>query len=386
MPNVFVLDTVNSNTAPLFLSNNIPDGDWNTFNPTNSFENPEKRFVNVNAILTDSNDNPWVVDSGLLGSRTFVNGSKFVKINLNTNIVDQIYYTSSLNPPLGFALNDVRIGSRHAYLTESGLGDNILNNEINVFEEHCDALLHLAQGETTIYSLLQQKLPDIKCQYLTINIPTVVDVNHFWAQYIDRETNAQMKQINEILSRQLIPLTLTPIEIRMMCAAPFILQTTSNQFVKPSQYYRARITRRIDNVTVEVFFVNWGNTEQIPIDQLRILDASLLKIAPLVYKCQLRSIRPNIARYPLNNWPIQAVNYVCSLILEHQVEAEIKSVARYIVNCDILLDIQLNNRNQQKPNEIGRTTLRQSLINKGFADTSNEEYIFEVKIKFINLI
>ncbi|CAF4226449.1 unnamed protein product, partial [Rotaria sordida] len=112
---------LSSNTIKL-----IPDGDWNTFNPTNSFENPEKRFVNVNAILTDSNDNPWVVDSGLLGSRTFVNGSKFVKINLNTNIVDQIYYTSSLNPPLGFALNDVRIGSRHAYLTESGLGSVVI--------------------------------------------------------------------------------------------------------------------------------------------------------------------------------------------------------------------------------------------------------------------
>jgi hypothetical protein len=103
-----IWDNLSSNTIKL-----IPDGDWNTFNPTNSSENPEKRFVNVNAILTDSNDNPWVVDSGLFGSRTFVNGSKLVKINLNTNIVEQIYYTSSLNPLLGFALNDVRIGSRH---------------------------------------------------------------------------------------------------------------------------------------------------------------------------------------------------------------------------------------------------------------------------------
>jgi len=149
------------------------------------------------------------------------------------------------------------------------LGDNILNNEINVFEEHRDALLHLAQRQTTIYSLPQQKLPDIKCQYLTINISTVVDVNHFWAQYIDRETNAQMKQINEILSRHLIPLTLTSIEIGMMCAAPFTLQIISNQFAKRSQYYRARITHRIDNVTVEVCFVDWGNTEQIPIDQCK---------------------------------------------------------------------------------------------------------------------
>jgi len=40
----------------------IPGGNWNTFNPTNSSEN---RFVNVNAILTDSNDYLWVVDSGM---------------------------------------------------------------------------------------------------------------------------------------------------------------------------------------------------------------------------------------------------------------------------------------------------------------------------------
>jgi hypothetical protein len=43
----------------------IPGGNWNTFNPTNSSENPENRFVNVNAILTDSNDYLWVVDSGM---------------------------------------------------------------------------------------------------------------------------------------------------------------------------------------------------------------------------------------------------------------------------------------------------------------------------------
>ena len=103
----------------------IPGGYWNTFNPTNSSENPQIRFVNVNAILTDSNDYLWVVDSGLFGNQTYANGSKLVKINLNNNSVERIYYTSSLNPPTGFALNDVRIGSGYAYLTESGLGSLI---------------------------------------------------------------------------------------------------------------------------------------------------------------------------------------------------------------------------------------------------------------------
>ncbi len=127
------------------LSNNrlmpIPGGDWNTFNPINSSTNPEKRFVNVNAILTDSNDNLWVVDSGMIGNNTYQNGSKLVKINLNTNIIERIYYTSSLNPPTGFALNDVRIGSQHAFLTESGLGSlviiNLENGQIRrVLQDH----------------------------------------------------------------------------------------------------------------------------------------------------------------------------------------------------------------------------------------------------------
>ncbi|CAF4369840.1 unnamed protein product [Rotaria sp. Silwood2] len=201
----------------------------------------------------------------------------------------------------------------------------MLNDERDLFEEHRDALLRLAQRQTRIYSLLQQKLPDIKCQYLTKNVSTVVDVNHFWAQFVDRETNAQMKQINYILSRSLTPLASTSIEVGMMCAAPFILlspriTTTPNnnnnnnsQVVKRYQYYRARITHRIDNVTVEVFFVDWGNTEQISIDQ---------------------------SRYRLNNWPIQALNYVCSLILERQIEAEIKAVARNIHDYRIRRDAQ----------------------------------------------
>ena len=86
-----------------------------------------------------------------------------------------------------------------------------------------------------------------------------------------------MKQINDILSRSLTPLASTSIEINMMCAAPFALvapRTTTpntNQLVKRYQYYRAKITHRIDNVTVEVFFVDWGNTEHIAVDQCKHL-------------------------------------------------------------------------------------------------------------------
>jgi hypothetical protein len=61
------------------------------------------------------------------------------------------------------------------------------------------------------------------------------------------------------------------------------------------------------------------------------------------------------------------------------VEGEIKAVARNIVKCDILLDMQSTRTNiSQRYKDMGRTTLRQSLINKGFAETANEEHIFQV--------
>src|ERR1700722_3861659 len=104
-----------------------------------------------------------------------------------------------------------------------------------------------------------------------MNISAVIDVNHFWAQYVDRETNGQMKLINDILSVSLSQLNPTQIEVGLICSAPFLLvsprTSTPNQFIKRSQYYRARILHRIDNVTVEVFFVDWGNSEQVPVSQ-----------------------------------------------------------------------------------------------------------------------
>ena len=102
---------------------------------------------------------------------------------------------------------------------------------------------------------------------------------------------------------------------------------------------------------------------------VRVLPVSLLEICPLAFECQLWSLRVNSARYPSNHWPSGALNFVCSLILEREVEAEIKAVARNLLKCDILLD---------SSHRTSSSTLRQALINKGFAETADEEHLFQV--------
>ncbi|CAF0773266.1 unnamed protein product [Rotaria sordida] len=131
IPKKYAIDNLTISVAEILPNNSLqpfPGGNWNTFNPQNSSENLEKRFVNVNSVSTDSNNNLWIVDSGMVGNRTFTNCSKLVKINLKNNSVEQIYSISSLNPSAGFALNDVQIGSRYAFLTESGLGSIVIIN------------------------------------------------------------------------------------------------------------------------------------------------------------------------------------------------------------------------------------------------------------------
>ena len=87
-----------------------------------------------------------------------------------------------------------------------------------------------------------------------------------------------MKQINETLQRPLDRLSSTSIENGIICAAPFQIHSSkttpappinmsSPLLIERTQYYRAKILHRIDNVMVEIFFLDWGNTEQVPIDQ-----------------------------------------------------------------------------------------------------------------------
>lgn len=104
-------------------------GDWNTWSPDHSPENPNRRFVSVNAVHIDAQNNLWVVDPATPRMGSMVpNGPKLVRIDLATNQVARVYRFDERVLPAGSSLNDVRIYGGHAYLTESGQGAIIVLN------------------------------------------------------------------------------------------------------------------------------------------------------------------------------------------------------------------------------------------------------------------
>jgi len=104
-----------------------PDKDWNSWKKEESGSN---KWVCVQAVYVDDEDQLWVVDSGApeMGS-VEGDGAKLVKIDLSNNRVARVYNLTALAGKNSY-LNDVRVDTvdHIAYLTESKEGGIVVLN------------------------------------------------------------------------------------------------------------------------------------------------------------------------------------------------------------------------------------------------------------------
>lgn len=54
------------------------------------------------------------------------------------------------------------------------------------------------------------------------------------------------------------------------------------KYTADNVWYRAKITHLPEPRMVTVYYIDFGNSETLPWDQLRVLDQNLIKIPPLV--------------------------------------------------------------------------------------------------------
>lgn len=98
----------------------FPDVNWNNWNPAIS---AAERFVCVQSVTVDDDDNLWALDAAApqMGE-VRSGGAKLVKISLVRNNIDKIYYFPSSAILSSSYLNDVRVDVKHhfAYVTDSG--------------------------------------------------------------------------------------------------------------------------------------------------------------------------------------------------------------------------------------------------------------------------
>ncbi|MBJ6723876.1 SMP-30/gluconolactonase/LRE family protein [Geomesophilobacter sediminis] len=99
-----------------------PDAEWNR---RGTDTRPDSHFVCVQSVYVDADDNLWILDPASPSfSGVVAGGAKLLRVNLDTDQVEQVIRFSDRVAPRQSYLNDVRVDpdTEVAYLTDSGMG------------------------------------------------------------------------------------------------------------------------------------------------------------------------------------------------------------------------------------------------------------------------
>ncbi|MFC1527467.1 L-dopachrome tautomerase-related protein [Candidatus Neomarinimicrobiota bacterium] len=103
-----------------------PNEEWNNWSDS---DDPTNKFICVQSVYVDDNDYLWILDTGnpmLAG--VLDSAAKIVKIDLNTDTIDNIIYLADNIPDVTSYLNDIRIDDNFAYITDSSVGTIVIIN------------------------------------------------------------------------------------------------------------------------------------------------------------------------------------------------------------------------------------------------------------------
>ncbi|TNM95427.1 hypothetical protein fugu_016510 [Takifugu bimaculatus] len=184
-------------------------------------------------------------------------------------------------------------------------------------------------------SMDPDKLP--ASRLLVVNITEVMDVGHFWAFQADESSLEKQRHLTAEINKR----TLNPVSVslypNLLCLAPY------SETCEPSFYYRAKILHLRGN-TVEVFFIDFGNTAFVACCSLRELPSDLLSQPFQAREFQLVGMRPSAQSIILGNqWSSRARDRFITLVKGHSLMASLYSISHGVMRVQLLIEVEKAN-------------------------------------------
>ncbi|MGH0167564.1 UNVERIFIED_CONTAM: hypothetical protein FKN15_071648 [Acipenser sinensis] len=189
-----------------------------------------------------------------------------------------------------------------------------------------------------------------------INITEVVEVGHFWGFKADESSvQSQRKLTAEINTLELKPLFVSPYP-NLFCLAPF---TESEEM----RYYRAKVIYVAGN-SVEVFFVDYGNTAKVSCTCLREMPADLIKHPFQAQEFLICKIRPSAKSMILGDqWSRSARNRFITLVNGRTLIVTLFSILHNVMRVELSIDTDTVN-----------TRVGEILVQEGYAEPAEESF------------
>uniref|UniRef100_A0A8K9V571 RNA helicase n=1 Tax=Oncorhynchus mykiss TaxID=8022 RepID=A0A8K9V571_ONCMY len=161
---------------------------------------------------------------------------------------------------------------------------------------------------------------------------TVVEVGHFWGFQADDASMEKQRHLTaEINSHELcpVPVSLYP---NLLCLAPF------SEGDEQGLYYRAKILH-VCGSSVEVFFLDFGNTSLVSCSCLRKLPADIMAHPFQAQEFQISGMRPSAQSMILGDqWSSRARNRFITLVNGHPLIVSLFSILHGIMRVELLIN------------------------------------------------
>ncbi|XP_013884818.1 putative ATP-dependent RNA helicase TDRD9 [Austrofundulus limnaeus] len=190
-----------------------------------------------------------------------------------------------------------------------------------------------------------------------VNITEVLDVGHFWGFPADEASLEKQRLLTgEINKRTLSPVTVS-LYPNLLCLAPY--SESSEQCL----YYRAKILHMRGN-TVEVFFLDFGNTAVVSCSSLRELPSDLLSHPFQAQEFQVVEMCPSSQSIILGNrWSSRARNCFMILVKDQSVIVSLFSILYGVMRVEVFINV-----------ESKKTSVVDILVKEGYAVKTDENF------------
>ncbi|KAF1374862.1 hypothetical protein PFLUV_G00233470 [Perca fluviatilis] len=170
-----------------------------------------------------------------------------------------------------------------------------------------------------------------------VNITEVVEVGHFWGFQSDEASLEKQRHLTtEINTRPLEPVTVS-LYPNLLCLAPY------SEISDQSLYYRAKVLHIRGN-TVEVFFLDFGNSAVVACKSLRELPSDLLSHPFQAQEFQVIGICPSAQSIILGNqWSSRARDRFITLVKGCSLIVSLFSILHGVMRVQLLINTETTN-------------------------------------------
>uniref|UniRef100_A0A8C0V1W8 RNA helicase n=1 Tax=Cyanistes caeruleus TaxID=156563 RepID=A0A8C0V1W8_CYACU len=165
-------------------------------------------------------------------------------------------------------------------------------------------------------------------RYLSIRVTEIVEVGHFWGYRTDEKNTAVLQALSaEIDYQNLMDLAVPP-RVDVLCLAPFT-------YLGKRGYYRAHVLY-IHGDLAEVFFVDYGNRSEVPLNKLKEIPSCLQGLPFQALEFKICKMSPSARSLVCGErWSCSASQRFFSLVSGCTLLVEVYSLVHGVLHVDV---------------------------------------------------